>query len=97
VKDRDWFDRAELNLARAEIERVLAFGDGRHPNNAWKKKSLSGLMEHARGHEGLAMAGCPLDKDSKCHNLAHSIVRRMMALQRILDESERKGATPSGV
>ena len=81
------FENAKLERARQEVERVLAFGDKKHPNNPWKQQSIDHVMEHAHGHEASGMARSPeRDEESGCHNLAHSIVRQMMALDKMLEE-----------
>jgi len=85
----DIIKKAELGRAHREMERVLAFGEVKHPGNKWKGQTIEYVMEHAHGHEASGMARSPeRDEESGCHNLAHSIVRQMMALEKRLQEED---------
>jgi hypothetical protein len=82
------FDKAQLQLATREVERVLAFGDFKHPGNRWRQLHVDELLHHASGHEVSFELELKRDEESGRHNLAHGIARRLMALQKLLEQDE---------
>ena len=64
-----------------ELVRVLDHGEIRHPGEEWKKVLPHVHMQHAQAHrEDFTVRGIEREAESGCHNIAHSIVRDMMAL-----------------
>ena len=64
-----------------EILRVWDHGDIKHPGEEWKKVLPHVHMQHAHKHrEDFTVRGIEREEESGCHNIAHGIVRDMMAL-----------------
>ena len=64
-----------------EILEVLRHGDIKHPGEEWKKVLPHVHMQHAHKHrEDFTVRGIEREEESGCHNIAHGIVRDMMAL-----------------
>ena len=68
-----------------EILRVWDHGDIKHPGEEWKKILPHVHMQHAHKHrEDFTVRGIEREEESGCHNIAHGIVRDMMALAQFM-------------
>lgn len=85
-------ERLERYIPAAVIDEcvaVLDHGEIKHPGEEWKKVMPHVHMQHAQGHrEDFTVRGVEREEESGCHNIAHGIVRDMMAL------SQYMGAVP---
>ena len=64
-----------------ECVAALDHGEVKHPGEEWKKVLPHVHMQHAHKHrEDFTVRGIEREEESGCHNIAHGIVRDMMAL-----------------
>lgn len=60
---------------------VLAFGDTKHPDEKWRKMSVSDHLGASLRHYCEYQAGNTQDAETKKSHLAHMLVRVAMALE----------------
>jgi len=77
-------ERLERYIPAAVIDECVAaldHGEVKHPGEEWKKVLPHVHMQHAHKHrEDFTVRGIEREEESGCHNIAHGIVRDMMAL-----------------
>jgi hypothetical protein len=77
-----------LGEALAEVDRVIAANQGKHPRSKWRTYSVTHHLAKAIGHAAKFIGGERLDPESRRHAMAHTVARGLMALALEL-ENER--------
>ncbi len=79
-----------LGEALAEVDRVIAFNQSKHPGSKWKTQTVKHHCGKLLKHLGAAQTGERFDPDTKRNALAHVVARALMALGLELVEDMRR-------
>ncbi len=79
-----------LGEALAEVDRVIASNQGKHPQSKWKTYTVTHHLSKAIGHAAKFLGGERKDPESRRHAMAHTVARGLMALALELEEERRR-------
>lgn len=74
-----------LGRALAEVDRVIAFNQDKHPSSKWKSYTATQHLGKMIKHAGNCLYGERRDPETERSHIAHSIARGLMALQCVLE------------